>query len=165
MRHNSHRALMSGRVFDGGEPDASHGLARQPLVILRVQPDHRATLRAHQVLARDADRETQTSGLRDDLVGGVDRARSPHFRDRLHVLDALKQLHADRRGLQSQQSIEFIDQLRPVLGSRGGMGHAVLRLKVCARQAHRCAAPIKTAGGGFVSHQTSHAAPALSTTA
>ena len=56
--------------------------------------------------------------LGDDLVCGVDGAGPADLGHGLHGFDGFEQLHADRRGLQPQQTVQSIDQLRPV--GRGG---------------------------------------------
>ncbi len=123
MRHHVHGALVCGRILDGGEPHAGHGLAGQPLFVLRMQADDGTALRTDQVFARDAEREAQACGLRDDLVCRVDGLGPAQLGHGQHVLDALEQLHADGRGLQTQQAVQLVDERGPVGGARCGLGH------------------------------------------
>jgi hypothetical protein len=82
-------------------------LSGEPFFILRRQPDHGAALGADQIGRGDADGPPQSRGHADDLVGGVNRARAPDFRYRLHVFHLREQLHADHRGLQAKQAVQF----------------------------------------------------------
>jgi len=88
---------MGARIFRRAVPHTHHVLSRAPFVVLREpEPDHRSALRADEILAREPDGPAETSGLRDNLVKGVHRFRPPDPRDRLHLLAALEELHAER---------------------------------------------------------------------
>jgi hypothetical protein len=88
---------MSARIFGCAVPDADHVLARAPFVVLgQPEPDDGTALRADEIIARDPDGPTEARRLGDDLIEGVHRFRPPDPRDRLHLLAALEQLHAER---------------------------------------------------------------------
>jgi hypothetical protein len=72
-------------------------LARAPFVVFReTEPDDRPALRADEILTRQPDGPAEPRRLGDDLIERVHRFRPPDPRDRLHLLAALEQLHAER---------------------------------------------------------------------
>src|SRR5882762_7023222 len=70
---------------------------------------------ADQVGHRDADGPAQMARLGDDLIGCVPGPRTANLRDRLHLLDRLEELHADRDRAQPQISVEAVDDRVPVI--------------------------------------------------
>ena len=115
-RRGVHRMLMRRRICQRRVPYASHRLAGEPVLVAWMQPDDRAALRTDQVLHRDTDGPSEPRGLRDDLVGGVNRLGAANLRDRLHLLDRREHLHADGGGAKPQQRVEVIDDGLPVVG-------------------------------------------------
>src|SRR5262245_26580280 len=97
-------------------PDAGHALARQPLLVLGMEADHRAALGADEIRHRDAHGPAELSRLRDDLIGRVLAARPADLRDRLHLLHGLVELHPDGDRSQVQVLVEAVDDAVPVVG-------------------------------------------------
>jgi hypothetical protein len=94
-----------------------------------VEPDHRAALRADQIVHRDADRPAELARLGDDLIRGVLGPWPADLRNRFHRFDGLEELHADRDRPQPEILGEAGDQRVPVV-ARGA--HGVLLLS-CRR--------------------------------
>src|SRR6185312_9118755 len=99
---------------------------------------HHAALRSDEVVGCDTDRPAEPRGLGDDLVGGVNRLGTADARNRLHLCDGLKQLHADRCGAQPQQQVEIVDDRVPVV-TRSIVGAGLL-FALCR---HRCASVLR----------------------
>ena len=108
-RHDIERLLALACVFRRAMPDADIVLPREPFLVLRGKPDHGAALGADEVIGGDTHRPAEPRGHADDLVGGVDRARTPDFFDRLHILDTREHFHADHGGLQAKQVVQVGD--------------------------------------------------------
>ena len=101
-------------VCSGFIPHTRHAFPRAPLGVLWMQPDDGATLRPHQILHRNTNRPAESSRHGDDLIRGMDRLRTANTGNGLHVFHRGEQLHANRRGAQSQPAIEVLHQGRPV---------------------------------------------------
>src|SRR5438067_2081927 len=98
---------MSPRIFRRAVPDPDHVLAgTPPVVFCQTEADHRAALRSDEILARNTDSPTEASGLRDHLVERVHAFRPTDPRDRLHLVAALEQLHAEWDRSQLQQALQ-----------------------------------------------------------
>src|SRR5207344_2606767 len=80
-RNHIQRLLALACVLRRAMPDTDIALTGEPFLVLRGEPDHRAALRADEVVAGNADCPTQSRGHADDLVGGVNRAGTPDLRD------------------------------------------------------------------------------------
>jgi hypothetical protein len=94
-----HSLLVRGGIFERRVPYPGHLLARKPLLVLRMESDNGAALRAHQVLLSDTDGEAESRGLCHDLIGSVDRLGATNFGNRFHLFDGSEQLHPNRCGL------------------------------------------------------------------
>ncbi len=101
------RFLALARILGGFMPDADVSFTGEPLLVLRREPDHGAALRADEIVGGDADGPAQPRGHADDLVGGVNRRRSPDLRDRRHLVHLREHLHADHGGLQAKQVVQI----------------------------------------------------------
>jgi hypothetical protein len=94
-----------------------------PFVVFRqTEPDHRTALRTDEILARQSDGPTKTSGLGNDLIQGVHRFRPSNPWDRLHLLATLEELHAERDRPQLQKALQIGDKFGPV-----GVHHGISR--------------------------------------
>jgi hypothetical protein len=78
-----------------------------PFLILRTQSNHRAALRAHEIVSRDTDGPAEPRGHADDLIGGVNRGRPPDLGDVSHFLDGCKHLEADHGGFEAKQAVQI----------------------------------------------------------
>jgi hypothetical protein len=100
------RFLALARVLRGGVPDTDVVFSGEPLLVLWRKANHRAALRADQILSRDADGPAEPRCHADDLIGGMHRRGTADFRDRRHVFDAREHLDADHGRLQPKQAVQ-----------------------------------------------------------
>src|SRR5262249_51691451 len=127
-----HGVLVEARVFLRLEPHAGHTRARDPLLGLGMEADHRAALRAHQVLHGDPHRPPELTRLGHDLVRGVLGARPADLGDGLHLRHRLEELHADGDAAQPQILREAVDDGLPVVALGA---HALVSSRIRMRRA------------------------------
>src|SRR5215471_2003047 len=122
-----HDVLVEARVVLRLEPHPGHALAGEPLLVLGMESDDRAALRAHQVLHGDAHRPPELTRLSHDLIRGVLRPRPADLGDGLHLRHRLEELHADGNAAQPQILREAIEDGLPVVAVRA---HALVSPRV-----------------------------------
>src|SRR5215471_18395593 len=104
-----HGVLGEARVVPRLEPHPGHALAGEPLLVLGMESDDRAALRAYQVLHGDPYRPPELTRLSHDLIRGVLRPRAADLGDGLHLRHRLEELHADGNAAQPQVLREAIE--------------------------------------------------------
>ena len=99
-----HRVLVCAGIIERFEPNAFHVRAGLPLIRLgAAETDHRAALRADEVLAGDADGPPEARGLADHLIQRMHGFRAADARDRFHVRAPLEQFHREDDAPQPKQ--------------------------------------------------------------
>ena len=105
-RHDVERFLALACILGRAVPDADIIFAGEKLFVLRRKADHRAALRADEIVTGNADGPAEPRSHADNLVGGMHRRGTTDFRDLGHLLDAGEHLDADHGRLQAKQAVQ-----------------------------------------------------------